>query len=307
MILIKNNWASFGAPMKPKAKKILAFFFLTGCFLCFHVGCMKLALRSSPALLQNFSDSVFEECDPHLAGDAIPANLMLMEGLLKSDPNNGKILTLLSMGFSGYAMLYLEKEAPERASQFYLRARGYGVRALGDKGKALVEPGAAITDVQSTLKSMGPGDFEALFWTSVSWNAWINLNLDKPTALSQLAASKACLERILDLNENYLYGFPHILIGTTLAATPPMLGGNPQLAKAHYEKALKLGERKFFLAQYYFARYYTTRAQDKDLFFQLLDEVSSGDPQDLKDVCLINTIIQSMAGELRETAEDLFF
>lgn len=289
------------------AKKNAAFCFLTGLFLVSLIGCMKLALRSSPALLQNFSDTVFEECDPHLAKEAIPANLMLMEGLLKSDPNNGKILTLLSMGFSGYGMLFIENEAPERASKLYLRARGYGVRALGDKGKALVAPGATITSVQSALQNMGTGDFEALFWTAVSWNAWINQNLDKPTALSQLAASKASLERILELNEDYLYGFPHILMGTTLAATPPMLGGNPQLAKAHFEKALTLGERKFFLAQYYFARYFTVRAQDRKLFFEILDEVIHGDPKDLKNVCLINTIIQSMAGELRKTADDLFF
>jgi tetratricopeptide (TPR) repeat protein len=257
--------------------------------------------------LQNFSDTVFEECDPELAGDAIPANLMLMEGLLKSDPKNGKILTLLSMGFSGYGMLFLENDEPERASQFYLRARGYGVRALGEKGKVLVEPGAKIESVQAALEAMDSRDFDALFWTAVSWNAWINLNLDKPTALSQLGASKACLERILEMNENYLYGFPHILIGTTLAATPPMLGGDPQRAKAHFEKALTMGERNFFLAQYYFARYYTARVQDKKLFFRLLDEVISGDPKNLKDVCLINTVVQSMAGQLRETADDLFF
>ena len=108
---------------------------------------MKLALRSSPTLLQNFSDTVFEECDPYLAGDAIPANLMLMEGLLKSDPKNRKILTLLSMGFSGYGMLFMENTEPERASQFYLRAKGYGIRALGEKGNALVEPGAKIESI----------------------------------------------------------------------------------------------------------------------------------------------------------------
>jgi tetratricopeptide (TPR) repeat protein len=293
--------------MELVAKKVVLILFLAGLFLISLTGCMKLALRSSPTLLQNFSDTVFEECDPDLAGDAIPANLMLMEGLLKSDPKNRKILTLLSMGFSGYGMLFMENTEPERASQFYLRARQYGIRALGEKGDALVEPGAKIESIQAALETMGTRDFEALFWTAVSWNAWINLNLDKPTALSQLGASKACLERILEMNESYLYGFPHILIGTTLAATPPMLGGDPEGAKAHFEKALALGERKFFLAQYYFARYYTTRAQDKKLFFKLLDEVISGDPQDLKDVCLINTIIQSMAGQLRETADDLFF
>ena len=282
------------------------FFWIAVC-LFLVAGCMKLALRMSPALLQNFSDTVFEECDPDFARDAIPANLELMEGLLKSDPNNKKILTLLSMGFSGYALLFLENEAPTRASQFYLRARGYGIRALGDKGSVLVDPGTKLEDLKRVLNAIGEGDFEALFWTAVAWNAWININLDVPAAIAQLGATKACLERILELNANYLYGFPHILMGTILAATPPMLGGDIQGAKSHFDKALAVGDRKFFLAQYYFARYYTPRTQDKTLFMELLGEVSNGDPQALKNVCLINTVTQKRADQLREKVDELFF
>ena len=267
---------------------------------------MKLALRSSPALLQNFSDTVFEECDPEFAREAIPANLVLMEGLLKTDPNNKKILTLLAMGFSGYGMLFLENDAPDRASQFYIRARSYGIRALGNKGSTLVGPGTKMEDLKAVLEEMGNGEFEALFWTAVAWNAWINMNLDKPAALAQLGATKACLERLLDLNENYLYGFPHILMGTILAATPPMLGGDIQEAKINFDKALAIGDRKFFLAQYYYARYYAPRTQDKTLFLELLGEISKGDPRALKNVCLINTVTQKRADQLHEMVDDFF-
>lgn len=280
---------------------------LTGLFLFLLLGCMKFALRSSPALLQNFSDTIFEECDPGLAGDAIPANLKIMEGLLKADPNNKKVLTILSMGFSGYAMLYLENDKPERASPLYLRARHYGIRALGSKGSALEEAGANVEEIRAVLERMGKGEFEALFWTTVAWNAWININLDKPSAFAQLAASKASLERVLKIDDSFLYGFPHILMGTTMAAAPPMLGGDVQGAKSHFEKALALGNRKFFLAQYYYARYYAPREQDKTLFSELLEEIIEGDPEGLRDVCLINTVMKSRAGELQEMADDLFF
>jgi hypothetical protein len=288
-------------------KRIVTLFFLVVFCLFFVAGCMKLALRASPVLLQNFSDAVFEECDPEFAREAIPANLVLMEGLLKTDPNNKKILTLLAMGFSGYGMLFLEKDAPERASQFYLRARSYGIRALGDKGSILVDPGTKMEELKAVLEDMENGNFEALFWTAVAWNAWINTNLDKPAALAQLGATKACLERLLELNENYLYGFPHILMGTILAATPPMLGGDIQGAKINFDKALAIGDRKFFLAQYYYARYYTPRTQDKTLFIGLLGEVSKGDPRALKNVCLINTVTQKRADQLREMVDELFF
>ena len=96
-------------------------------------------------------------------------------------------------------------------------------------------------------------------------------------------------------------------MGTTMAAAPPMLGGDVQGAKLHFDKALALGKRKFFMAQYYYARYYAPREQDKTLFFELLKEVTEGDPEGLRDVCLINTVIKSRADQLQEMSDELFF
>ena len=61
------------------SKRMAFHIVLTGFCLFFVFACMKFALRTSPALLQNFSDTVFEECDPDLAGDAIPAMTMKPE------------------------------------------------------------------------------------------------------------------------------------------------------------------------------------------------------------------------------------
>jgi hypothetical protein len=121
-----------------------------------------------------------------------------------------------------------------------------------------------------------------------------------------LAASQACLNKVIELNARYFYGLPHILAGVGLSARPPLLGGNPDKAKAHFQEALKWGERKFFLAQYAFARYYAVRVQDKELFLTLLREILAGNPQALKETCLINTIIQREAASLIQEADDLF-
>jgi tetratricopeptide (TPR) repeat protein len=86
-----------------------------------------------------------------------------------------------------------------------------------------------------------------------------------------------------------------------------MLGGNIQEAKDYFEKALKLSNRKFFLTQFYYAKFYAVRVQDKKLFLKLIQEIIDGDPRELKDVCLINEVMQHEAVELRETTEDLFF
>jgi tetratricopeptide (TPR) repeat protein len=269
-------------------------------------GCMQVALRVTPSLFPNVAATIFEECDPELAEASIPPNLKLMEGLLKSDPENRKILTTLSMGFAGYSLLFIEPEDPERASAMYLRALEYGTRALGEKGAPLRNRDGGLEPVRAMLKNMDPNDLEALFWTTLSWNAWINLNLNKPSALAQLSASEACLRRVLELDEHFFYSAPHILMGASLAARPPILGGSPEKARIHFEQALQENHRKFYLAQVYLAKYYAVRVQDKELFARTLAEVVHGNPRELQDVCLINRVMQRRAQELVKQAEDLF-
>jgi tetratricopeptide (TPR) repeat protein len=271
-------------------------------------GCTQLILRAAaPSLMPGFTASIFEECDTSLAEKAIPSSLKLMEGLLRNDPGNKEILVSLSMGFAGYSLLFVEPEDPERASRLYLRAFDYGLRALGDKGRILRDQGLQGQKLEVLLKTMDKDDYEALFWTTLSWNAWISLNLDQPKALSQIAAAEACLRRLLEMDPRYLHALPHILMGVSLSARPPLLGGNPEKARAHFEAALEENNGKFFLTQVYFARYYAVRVQDKVLFERLLRDVTTGDPNALKDVCLINQVMKQRAEFFRKTMDDLFF
>lgn len=264
----------------------------------FLTGCVRLALWSSPSLIPNLTQAVFEECDPDLARQSLPADLKLMEGLLKSDPENNQLLTALCMGFTGYAMLFVEEENPERASQFYLRARDYGLKALGLLNKKII---------LSRLMTVQEKDIEALFWTTMSWNAWINLNLDKPAALAQLTIAQAFLERVLDMKPDFFHGAAYVLMGSILAARPALLGGDEARARECFEKAIDLSHGTFFLAHFYFARYYAVRVQDRGLFFKLIKDVENTSPDELKEACLINAVMQQKTKRLKEMVDELFF
>ena len=272
--------------------------------ILFFNGCMRFALTLTPSLFPDLTASFFEECDADLAESSIPSNLKILEGLLKSDPHNKAILTALSMGFCGYSMLFVEDESHQRASDLYLRARNYGIHALSLRKGTFehLDPG----DILSVLKDLGKNELEALLWTTISWNAWINLNLDKPAALAQFNISQACLERLLEIDPEYQYGLPYVLKATSISALPPMLGGSPTRAREYFEKALNVSGRKYFLAQYYFAKYYAVKIQDRALFTDLIEEIIQGDSDELKDVCLINAVIQKKVKKLREEIDDLF-
>lgn len=279
-------------------KKICKILIVLLLFLPFFAGCVKLALQLSPTLIPNLTQALFEECDIDIARLSMPADLKLIEGLLKNDPENKQLLTTLCMGFTGYTMLFIEEEDPERASKLYLRARNYGFKALGlmiDKDNIL-----------NRLTNINNRELQALFWTTMSWNAWINLNLDKPIAIAQLSIAQACLEKVLEINPDYFYGTPYILMGSILASKPALLGGNKEKARECFEKAINLNNGKFFLAQYYFAKYYAVRIQNKDLFFKLIKDIDSTDPYELKEACLINVVMKQKTKRLMKMSDELF-
>jgi len=272
----------------------------------FLTGCVRLASQFSPSFIPHMTATLFEECDPELARQALPADLKLMEGLLKNDPNNGRLLTALCIGFTGYSLLFVEEEDQARASKLYLRAMGYGARALGSETHSLEEFTADRNALQRALRSLDEAGHVALFWFAMSWNAWINLNLDHPAALAQLGAAQLCAERILEVKPDYLYGAPYILAGSLLSGRPRIMGGDEARARECFEQALALSNGKFLMAHYYFARYYAVRVQDKNLFLRLLDEIESCPADQLKDVCLINSVIKRRAEDIKKRSEELF-
>ena len=286
-------------------KRVLKFLFVSS--LCLSLaGCVKMALKFTPSFIPNLAKTFFEECDPDLAKQSLPASLKLMEGLLKNDPENKQILTTLCTAFTGYTMLFVEEDDPEAASSLYLRARGYGFKALGRKAPVSKDGGFKKDVISDRVNAIGEGDLEALFWTAMAWNSWINLNLDKPAALGQLSAAQSCVKRVLEIKPDYFFGAPYILLGSVLAAMPAQLGGDETGARQCFDKAIQLSDGKFLLAHYYFARYYAVRVQNKNLFLKLIDEIQNASSDNLNEVCLINAVVKQKSKRLAEMSEDLF-
>ena len=156
------------------------------------------------------------------------------------------------------------------------------------------------------LETIVKEQLEVLFWTTMAWNSWVGLNLDKPVALAQLNVSQACLKRVMEIDGDYFFGTPYILMGAILAARPEYLGGDKVRAKEYFDRAIGLSNGEFFLAQYYFAKYYAVRVQDKKLFIELIKEVESTPPDKLKEICLINAVIKQKAKHLLDMSDELF-
>jgi hypothetical protein len=124
--------------------------------------------------------------------------------------------------------------------------------------------------------------------------------------LAQLGIAQACLEKVLEIRPDYFYGTSYVLMGSLLAARPRMLGGDATMAKTFFQKAMDVTQGRFFLVHYYFAKHYAVRAQDKELFIELINSVQSSTPDKLKEMCLLNAVMKQKITHLGDKIEELF-
>lgn len=276
--------------------------------LLLGVGCgpaSQLAVYSMIPILENTAAAARERDDLATVRAGLPANLLLLDGLIRTSPKNPELLALGSNLYFGYALGFTEADDPKLASQFYALGRDYGLRAL--ERRSLFRKGRAgdLAAFQRGLKALSKRDLPALAWAGANWGRWLSLNLDSAAAIAEMPRVEALLDRLLELDPNYESGLPHALRGAYDALRPEMFGGNPARAREHFEAAARISDRKALLFLVFYAESYCRQVLDEPCFTSLLDEVlAAGDAR--ADMRLMNAIGRERARRLKEHQADLF-
>ncbi len=86
---------------------------------------------------------------------------------------------------------------------------------------------------------------------------------------------------------------------------PPTLGGKPELAKKHFERAIAISKGENQIVKVLYAEKYARMLFDRKLHDELLQQVvnSKAGPPDL---ILTNTLAKQRAAELLLSADDYF-
>jgi len=261
--------------------------------------------QMEPILLQS-SNALYEESDLQLAEQALAANLKLVEGLLKNDPENEELLLLLAQGYAGYALGFVEDVDPQRAKVFYLRAREYALHIL-QKDKAFYNAeNAGLEALTQIVNSYGAEKVPPLFWAGFAGAGYLNLDLGNPMALMDLPKIQLFMDRVEALEPSFYYGAVYLYQGSVLGMKPVIMGGNPAKAKEYFEKNLELNQQKFLLAYIYMAKYYAAKTLDEELFDQCLNKVETAPLDILPEMTLISQIAKRKAAMLKKSKEELF-
>ena len=276
--------------------------------LVFAAGCsfQSMATRAVEPMFNDVGKSLYKQTDLKLAKDGLPTFMLMIDGLLESNPNDRRLLLTGAQAYSAYAMAFVEDEDPKRAMGMYRKALRYSLRALWPGmtlEKAQVQP---QEEFEAAVAKTRPSDGPAVYWTASTWASWIVMNSGSVDALADLPRVAALMERALAIDETYQNGGPHLFMGVYYAARPKQIGGQPEKAKEHFEKAIEIAGDNFLLAKVYYAKFYARQVFDKELHDRLLKEVLAAKVVDGSDNALLNTVAQAKAKALLAESDDYF-
>lgn len=267
-----------------------------------------VAVNATTNIVDYGLGAIFEESDLTFAEQAIPGNLTLLEALYRAkDKDDDHLAFLLTEGYTGYTLGFVEDTDPERAKVLYARARDYGLRSL-KKNKAFAEafdqgPAAFAKALDGFSKS----DVPMIFWTANAWGNLINVSISDPAVLGDLPKVNAMMAFVLKNDETYFYGSAHLYFAAILATTPKNLGGKPDSARYHFEQCFRIADNKFVLPHLYMAKSYCVQMQDRALFEQLITTIDTTSIEALPEQRLVNAIAKRKAKKLSEKIDELFF
>jgi hypothetical protein len=278
----------------------ISLFIVSGCSLTTFVS------YSVSGFIENTFIAVNEESDMKIAETSILSNLKLLDGLLKSTPENEQYLLLASQGYAGYALGFVEDEEPQRAKELYLRAKNYAQKILFEKKSLQKGFDGSVEDFQNALNQSSSDDVPAIFWTALSWGSYAYLDLTNPDAIASLPKIEAMMKFVVEKDSAYYFSGANFFLGALYGSRPAMLGGDMNKSKQYFETALRINGGKFFLTQVYYAKYYCVQTQNQELFEQLLSTVENASLDIFPEQKLTNAIAKKKAKLLRKKINDLF-
>jgi hypothetical protein len=263
----------------------------------------KMTIGAAALLLEEVARSSYRQSDLKMVREGTPAYLMLIDGMVGAFPENAQLLLAAAQGHASFASII--DGDPDYARMLYGKAKSYALKSLEKRGVGNLYHGS-FADFEKELKKLGKADVSYLFWSASCWGNWIGLNLGSMEAVAELPRVELMMRRVLELDEGYYYGGPHLFLGIWYAVRPQMAGGDLNKSQTHFKKAMELGQGKFLMADVYFAQYYARKAFDRALFESTLKKVLDTPADILPDSTLLNTVAHQKAKEMLSRTDEYF-
>ena len=285
--------------------KYTSFFFL---LITLPAACginKTMTVASTASLLEDVARASYKQSDLKLIREGMPSYLMLIDGMVEAVPDNKQLLITAAQSYSSYASAFIQDEDKAYAATLYAKATTYALRALAQNG--FKDPlSRTFEDFEAGLQMTQKKDVPYLFWAASCWGSWINLNRRSMEAMAELPRVVAMMNRVLVLDETFYYGGAHIFMGILEASKPKIAGGDLNIARDHFLRAIDLGDDKFLMTKVYYANYYAKKAFDRELYISTLEEVLKTPADIVPELTLLNSVAHAKAKKMMAEADDYF-
>ncbi|MDH5611614.1 MAG: TRAP transporter TatT component family protein [Gammaproteobacteria bacterium] len=266
--------------------------------------CGGLISSAKKEFAEDLSATILAHDEPETVRQAIPTYLILVSSLIRSDQTNIDLLISGSRLYGSYASVFVEETG--RKIILARRSFAYAEQAMCIKlAKSCTAKIMSYHEFEQTIKDFKKEDASILFAYGAAWTGLIQANRADWNAVAELPKAKAIISKVLELDEGINNGDAHLYMGVMESLLPPAMGGKPDIAKEHFERALEISKRKNLMALLMYAEKYARLLFNRELHDSLLNELLAVDIRQSKSL-LIDTIARVKAKELLANADDYF-
>lgn len=289
----------------------------------------KLAFKSTSKIMLRAQPGMQMEADYELARYAIPAALKTVEGFWVAGPPDdarARFERILTEGYCQYGTAFVEDEweaakfrqdlpAIEyhnaRSNHIFTRCLNFALKGLGSAWQKGI---FADTDtVAKLIKNTGSDKRFELLFAATALGSLINHNLSRVEMIAHLSTVQAMLERVLEIDakagvpSNKAHAaLPHLALGMLHSGRAKSMGGEPDRARQHFEKAIELTEDKWLLARAMMAYRIGMQTNDRKFFHEHLVKVLETAPSVWPEQRLANEVAHRRARRYLSQEKELF-
>lgn len=278
-------------------------FWGAGLLLLPLAGCTSFVI--TPAI-KPVVENMNRQDDIQLVCEGAPAFLLMIDSLIAADPADKVLLKSGAQTYSAYATVVAECGRGERAALLSAKGMRYGMALLKKERLLALGLNCPDKDFSRLLQNVSRSHVDSLFWGGYAWATWIGFQQGAAAAMADLPKVELIMKRVVELDESFYNGGAHIFLGVYNAMRPVMFGGNPELSKNHFERALLLSRRRYLPIMVAYARFYARMVFERDLYEQLLREVIDFDMERAPEFTLANTVAQKQAAEMLAVIDEYF-
>lgn len=252
----------------------------------------------------NLTNAILSQDDPELVRDGMPSYMIMMDSLVQGSPDNPAMLGAAANLYASYGAVFVDDEI--RASRLTSRARDYALRAMCNSYADSCDwRELNYDDFVATLDGLTEQHAETVYIYSFATLAYLRAHSADWNSLAELPQAEALVKRYLEISGESANAAAHTYLGVILTLRPPALGGKPEEARTHFEKAISLSGGRDLGAKIEFAKGYAKLLYDQELHDQLVNDVLGADPKADR-LTLTNVLAQEEALQLRAQASDYF-